>query len=185
MYTVQPARRISAASTKSWLRMWPPSGGLAAQVRQAAMGREGLRADDGVVAPVIAVTAHPGREAGRDDRPVDPRRELLHPGEQGVAVDDQRQGLDDAGVGVGLHGGGEPHDGVAAHQAVGVEHDHMLVGAAPAGHEVGDVAGLAVMVLGPVPVEEAASGPRRSRSARKARSSAIQASGSVESERMK
>ena len=26
MWTAQPARRISAASTKSWLRMCPPNG---------------------------------------------------------------------------------------------------------------------------------------------------------------
>jgi hypothetical protein len=105
------------------------------------------------MAPVVAVAAHPGREARRNHRPRHPRRELLHACEQGVAVDDERQGLDDAGVGVGLHGGGEAHDGVAGHQAVGVEHEHVLVGAAPAGHEVGDVAGLAVVVLGPVAIK--------------------------------
>ncbi len=26
MWIAQPPRRISAASTKSWLRMWPPNG---------------------------------------------------------------------------------------------------------------------------------------------------------------
>ena len=44
---------------------------------------------------------------------------------------------------------------VAGHQAVGVEHEHVLVGAAPAGDEVGDVAGLAVVVLRPVAIIDA------------------------------
>ena len=116
------------------------------------MGREGARADDGVVAPVVAVPARPGRQTGGDHRAVDMGRELLGAREQGVAVDDQRQGLDDAGVGIGLHGGGESDDAGAGHQAVGVEHEHVVVGAAPAGHEIGDVAGLALEVLGAVPV---------------------------------
>ena len=73
------------------------------QIRQAAMVGEGARADDRVVAPVIAVAPAPGGEAGRDDRAGDARRELLHPGEQRVAVDDQRQALNDSRIGIGLH----------------------------------------------------------------------------------
>ncbi len=119
----------------------------AAQVRQAAMAREGFRADDGVVAPVIAVAAHPAGEAHRNDRAIDAGGELLNPREQRVAVDDQRQGLDDPAVGVGLHRGGELHDRRAGHQAVGVEHDHMRIGAAPARNEILDIAGLAARVL--------------------------------------
>ena len=69
----------------------PAEGRAAGQVRQAAMGREGARADDGVVAPVVAVPAGPGRETGGDHRAVDMGRELLGAREQGVAVDDQRQ----------------------------------------------------------------------------------------------
>ena len=41
--------------------------------------------------------------------------------------------LDDAGVGIGLHRGGEAHDRVAGHQAVGVEHDHVRVVRRPSG----------------------------------------------------
>ena len=104
------------------------------------------------MAPVVAVATHPGRQAGGDDRAVDARRELLRAGEQRVAVDDQRQRLDDAGVGVVLHRDREPRDGLAGHQAVGVEHQHVIVGAAPAGDEIGDVAGLAMVVLRPVAV---------------------------------
>ena len=52
-------------------------GRLALQVRQAAMGGEGLGADDRVVAPVIAVAAHPDGKARGDDRAGDPGGELL------------------------------------------------------------------------------------------------------------
>ena len=58
------------------------------------------------------------------------------------------------GVGIGLHGGGQAHDAVAGHQAVGVEHEHVLVVTAPAFHEIRDVAGLAMMVFSPAAVVE-------------------------------
>ena len=53
---------------------------------------------------------------------------------------------------------GEADDAFAGHQAVGVEHQHVIVGAAPARDEIGDVAGLAVMVLRPVAVVDAGVG---------------------------
>ena len=43
-----------------------------------AMIREGLGPNDGVVAPIIAIAAHPQRQAGGDHRARDARRELLH-----------------------------------------------------------------------------------------------------------
>ena len=46
-------------------------------------------------------------------------------------------------------------DGVAVHQAVGVEHQHVVVGAAPALAEVGDVAGLAAPCFPPAAVVDA------------------------------
>ena len=130
-------------------------GRLAGEIRQAAAFGEGPGADDGVVAPVIPVGAGPGREPRGDHRPVDAGGELLDAGEQGVAVDDEGQRLDDAGIRVRLHGGGERHDAGAGHQAVGVEHQHVVVGPAPAAHEVADIAGLAMVVLRPVAVVEA------------------------------
>ena len=83
---------------------------------------------------------------------------LLDTREERVAVDDERQRLDDAGVGIGLHGGGEAHDAVAGHEAVRIEHERVLVMPAPARHEVGDVAGLAVMVLRPMAIIEPCAG---------------------------
>ena len=125
----------------------PAEGRTSAQIRQATVIGEGARADDGVMAPVIAVAARPERQPRRDDGAVDARRELLHAREHRVAIDDERQRLDDARVGIGLHRVGERDDGVSGHQAVGVEHDHVRVGAAPAGHEIGDIARLAARVF--------------------------------------
>src|SRR6202023_3012094 len=85
--TVQPARRMSAASTKSWLRMCPPNGGL------------------------------PGR-SGRPAAPVKASRRMIALWPQEVP---------------------SPR----LHQAVGVEHEEVVVGATPAPTEIGDVAGLA------------------------------------------
>ncbi len=129
-------------------------GRLPGQVGQAAGIREGAGPDDRVVPPVVAVPTGPRGEAGRDHRTVDPGGELLEAGEQGVAVDDQRQRLDDAGIRVRLHGGGERHDRRSAHQTVGVQDEHVVVAAAPAGDEIADVACFAVMILRPVPVVE-------------------------------
>ena len=48
------------------------------------------------------------------------------------------------------------HQRLAGHDAVGVQHDHVVVGAAPVAHELGDVAGLAADVLGAAAIEDAA-----------------------------
>ena len=58
-------------------------------------------------------------------------------------VGDLRQGLDDAGARLLFHQPHQLHQGVAAHRAVGVEHHHVAVVAAPTAAEVGHIAGLA------------------------------------------
>src|SRR6516165_11920375 len=58
---------------------------------QTAMVGEGPGANDRIMSPIIAVASHPGGNARRDDRPVNPGGELLDPREQSIAVDDQRQ----------------------------------------------------------------------------------------------
>jgi hypothetical protein len=93
---------------------------FALEVRQARMSREGSRSNDRIVAPIIAVASHPGRQARRDHGTVDTRCELLEAREEGVAVDDERQRLDDAGVGVRFHCRDEAHDALARHEAVRV-----------------------------------------------------------------
>ncbi len=82
---------------------------LARQVGHAAMVGEGASADDRVMAPVIAVAAHPGGQArGQDRARQRARRTAAARANKRVAVDDQRQALDDAGVRVVLHRVREP-----------------------------------------------------------------------------
>ena len=129
-----------------------------AQVRQPGGGGESGGADDRIVAPVIAVGAVPPRDPVRDHRPIDAAGELLHPREQGAAVDDHRQRLDQPDIGMPLHRRGELHDRLGGHHAVGVQHQHQRIGAAEAAHPVGDVAGLALGIGGAAAVEDAGFG---------------------------
>ncbi len=125
------------------------------QIWQAAMIGEGAGADDRVVAPIIAVASHPSGKARGENRAGDAGSELLHPREHRVAVDDQRKALNDAAVRVRLHRRGQPDHGVARHHAVGVEHQHVRISAAPPCDEVGDVAGLAARILAPPAIKDA------------------------------
>ena len=54
-----------------------------------------------------------------------------------------------------FHGARERDQGVTAHHAVGIEHDHAFVVRAPAAHEVGDVARLALAAVDAAAVEDA------------------------------
>ena len=66
-----------------------------------------------------------------------------------------RQRLHDAGARVLFHQPHQRHQRVAVHDAVGVEHHHVAVVAAPAAAEVGHVAGLAPRAPAPPAVEHA------------------------------
>ncbi len=121
---------------------------FARKLRQPGGGGKGGDADDGVVAPVVAVAAVPGGKPRSHHGAVGGTGELLHAGEQTHAPREQRHGLDDAGGGVGRHGAGKPGKGGGTHAAVGVEHHHVVVAPAPAGDEIGDIAGLPVAVVG-------------------------------------
>ena len=124
------------------------------QIGHPAMIGERACANDRVVAPIIAVAPHPERQAGGDDGAGDARCELLYAREQGVAIDDQRQALNDSGVRIGFHRRREPDDRIRGHQAVGVQDDHLGVGGAPARDEVGDIARLAAHVLSSSAIEQ-------------------------------
>ena len=81
-----------------------------------------------------------------------------------------RRGLDDAGVGIAPPSSRTSvarH--VAAHHAVGVEHDHVAVAPAPAAAEVGDVAALALDAVRAPAVEDAAEAADRRGTARSRR----------------
>jgi len=108
------------------------------------MRHEGLHPDDGVVAPVVRLAELPVLHAGGEQPPRHAAGELLRAGMQRRQARGLRRGLDDAGLGVRFH---QPHQrgqALAAHHAVGVEHHHVAVVAAPAAAEVGHVAGLAL-----------------------------------------
>ena len=126
---------------------------LAGQNGQAGGLGEGLDAQDGVVAPIGALRARPPSQTGGGDAAVQLDAELRDAGEQGGGLDDGRGGLDQADAGVALHGVDHAQDGLAGHGRVGVEHDHELVGGAPATGPVGDVARLGFDVLFAVTIE--------------------------------
>ncbi len=137
-----------------------------AQLRQPRLLGEGARADHRVVAPVIALRAVPPGDAVRDQRPIDAAGELLHPGEQRAAVDDERQRLDQPDIRMPFHRRGEPHDGGAVHHAVRIERHHLRIGAAEPPHPFGDVAGFALACSSAAGDRRCAHGRRCARAAR-------------------
>ena len=130
----------------------------ARQARQAAVLAEGLDADDGVVAPERPVAQLPEMQAGGEDRPVGVAGELQHAREQRVLAHRLWQGLDQAHARAGFHHVDQLHQRLAAHHAVGVEHHHVAVVRAPAAHEIGHVAALALQIHVPVPVKKPPAG---------------------------
>ena len=141
---------------KSWLRISPAQGRLAGQLGQAAAPRERVHADDRVVAPIGAAAPRHPAEA-RDHQPPDQRgRELLQAGEQRAALDRSRPALQQRRPRVPVHPADQLHQRTPVHHAVGVEHGHVVVVAAPALAEFGDIAGLAPDVVAPAAVEQLA-----------------------------
>ncbi len=126
----------------------------AGQQRQAAGRDERSDPHDGVVAPIIAARSLPERHAALEQRPVEPRVELLEPREQAVPSHGVAHRLDQPGAWIGLHGADEAGDGLAGHQAVRVEDHHEVVGVTPALAELGDVAGLAPFVVRAAAIED-------------------------------
>lgn len=83
---------------------------------------------------------------------------MLDPAEQTSRVDDHGKRLDEPGGRIGLDGMDQSHDGLPAHETVGIEHDHEVVDGAKSRDPLGDVAGLASRVVGSVAIIQ----PRRS-----------------------
>jgi len=127
----------------------------AGQRRQRAVLHERLQPDDGVVAPVMRFAKLPEMQAGREQRPVDLVGELLRACMQRVAAGGLWCSLDDAGVRPRFHQPQQRRQAGAAHHAVGVQHHHVAVGAAPAAAEVVDVAALALHAALAAAIEDA------------------------------
>ena len=106
------------------------------------------------MAPVVALAHRPVADAAHRQRPVELAGELQHAREHRVAADQLGRGLDQADVRVGVHPAHQLGHGAGGHQRVGVQHQHVAVGAAPPGDEVLDVAGLALHVAQAAPVED-------------------------------
>jgi hypothetical protein len=68
---------------------------------------------------------------------------LLQAGKKSPRADQLRCGLQDAQLGISLHRQNQLPERGRIDEAVGIEHDHMVVTSAPSGHEVLDIARLA------------------------------------------
>src|SRR5262249_17096774 len=102
-----------------------------------------------------AFRAVPPGDAACDRWTVNASGELLNTSEQRIAIHHDGWRLDEAYVGKFLHGGDEADDRVPRHQAIGIEHDHVLVATAKALHPLGNVASLATNVLRTMAIEHA------------------------------
>src|SRR5262249_55176108 len=127
----------------------------ASQARQIAERCELPQAQDRVVSPIVAFAELPESQSACEHRTAETRGELHETREQRLPSGRQWQGLDDPRLRLRLHELREGYDRAAAHDAVRIEYDGIVVATAPRAHEVGDVAGLAADVLGPAPIEDA------------------------------
>ncbi len=123
---------------------------------QVAVFDERRDPDDRVVPPV-GTRGHLRHAAAlRKERAVDVAGKLQYPPQERAAQHHVGLRLQDAHLRVRLHRAHHPHHGRAAHDAVGVEHDHVPVTLAPATAEIGHVAALAVDGVAALAVEDLA-----------------------------
>src|SRR5262249_41662008 len=80
----------------------PTEGWLAAEQRQAGSASERLAANDGVVAPIIALAAAPPGEPAGNHRPVDAAGKLMQAREERFPVHQARHRLHQPGVRIGF-----------------------------------------------------------------------------------
>ena len=136
----------------------PAEGLTPRQNGQAAALGEGGRPNNGVMAPIAGFRSRPPGQTRTGDPAVEPHPKLLRALIEGLARDDRRRGLDQADIGLALHGVDEMHQGFARHGAVGVQDHHGLVGGTVILHPVGNIAGLTLGVLVPTPIKGPAVG---------------------------
>jgi hypothetical protein len=133
---------------------FPAERRFAGQLGQVAEFRELAQPQDGVMAPVVAFTELPVGQPARQHRAVQVGPELDEARKQSFTTRGHRQRLDDSGFRVFVHEPGESHQRIAGHDAVGIEHDGVVVRTAPGTHEIRDVAGLAADVLLAAAIED-------------------------------
>ena len=125
------------------------------QFRQAGGFGESTRADQRIVAPIIALGAVPPGDAMRDQRPIDAAGELLQPSEQRGATRNNRQGLDQAHPRMLLYRIHQADQRVGAHHAVGVQDEELRICGAEPRNPVGNIPRLARGVAQTVAIEDA------------------------------
>ena len=116
------------------------------------------RADDGIMAPIIAITSRPQSQTRRDHRTIDLRCKLLLTCKERVAIDDERQRLNDACIRISFHRHSQRKNSISRHEAISIQHNHMVVSCTPSHHEVGNIACLAARILCAVAIEDARMG---------------------------
>ena len=124
----------------------------AAQGRKIAMLEKRADAHQRIVPPEGTAIGGPPGGAGRIGAHARAHAELEQSREGGAGrrADDER--LQNADLRVGLCDAGQLQDGVSAHVAVGVEHDHRLVGVRAACAEFADIAGLEAGIVDATPI---------------------------------
>ena len=113
-----------------------------AEHREMAMGHERREPDDRVVTPVRPAVGLPPGAADGVGAHAEPHAELEDARKCAGRRHADDQALQDAELRIGLHDAHEAQHGLGGHQAVGVEHQRVVVLIAPAVAEVTDVAGL-------------------------------------------
>ena len=126
------------------------------QFAQTTVGHEGLDPQDGVVAPEGSLAQLERGQAGGKQRPVQLAGELLDPREQRAAVEQLGTGLQNPHLPVALHQLDHGYQRFAAHEAVSVQHYHVVVAAPPTAQEVAHVTALVIQVELAPPVEQPA-----------------------------
>src|SRR5258705_11117447 len=98
--------------------------------------------DDRVVTPVVRFAELPEMQTCGEDRAIAAGRKLLRAAMERVPPRRFGGRLQNADVGIRFGDLDESSNALAGHHAVGVEHDHVAIAAAPAAAEIGDVAAL-------------------------------------------
>ena len=122
-------------------KRWP-----AGKAGQAAGLGKGADADHRVVAPVIAAIARPCRHAARDHRTVDATGELRQPGKDRLSSDKDRHRLDQPQITIRIHAGRQVADRLGGQDAVGIQHNHLVIAPTPTADELCQIAGFAIFV---------------------------------------
>ncbi len=133
----------------------------AAQLWNTTVLHEGADPQDRVVTPEDRVAQLQRSQPGKKQRTKQLRPKLLHPCIKGTGIDQLWRGLEDSDVRRALHQLYQLHQGLTAHDTVGIEHDHVVKILTPAAKKIEHVAGLALYVDGAAPVVNAAMGTER------------------------